>query len=98
MVKKMKINVSKDGCCVVGCREWYTEEHHGFFGTGQRQISEKHGFKCRLCPTHHRAQPQGVHGGNRALDLTLKRHFQEEFEKEHLRSDFMRLIGRNYLE
>lgn len=92
------IDPKKQGCWVIGCKEWHTEEHHVFFGTGQRQISEEHNFKAKLCPNHHRGQPKGVHGGNRPLDLALKKYCQSEFEKEYLRSDFMKLIGRNYLE
>lgn len=92
------IDITKEGCCVIGCKDWRTEEHHAFFGTAQRQISEEYGFKCYLCPTHHRGQPNGVHGGNRELDLAIKRHFQTEYEKECLRHDFMKLIGRNYLD
>jgi len=74
------------------------ESHHVFYGSGQRNISDKHGFKVDLCSICHRSQPQGVHGGNRELDLKLKRECQEEFEKEHLRFDFIKLIGRNYLD
>ena len=73
------------------------ESHHVFFGSGQRKISDKMGFVVDLCYICHRSQPQGVHGGNRKLDLRLKREKQKEFEKEYLRSDFIKLIGRNYL-
>ncbi len=82
-------------CCVV-CGSYFTEVHHVFFGTGDREISDKHGFICRLCPKHHRGNT-GVHGGNRELDLALKRHFQAKYEEVHSRAEFMALIGRNYL-
>lgn len=39
----------------------------------------------------------GVHF-NRELDLHLKREQQREYEQTHSRRDFMRLIGKNYLE
>ena len=92
------IDPKKTGCWVIGCKEQHTEEHHAFYGTAQRRISEEYGFKARLCPIHHRGQPKGVHGGNRELDLAIKRHFQAEYEKDYLRHDFMKLIGRNYLD
>lgn len=93
----MKIDPKKEGCWVAGCKEWQREQHHVFFGTGQKKISDKYGFYAYLCPNHHRGQPDGVHGGNKELNLTLKRHCQREFEKEYLHSDFMKEIGRNYL-
>ena len=81
----------------VNCGKYGTEVHHIFYGTGQRKISEKLGFKVRLCPSCHRGQPQGVHGGNRELDLKLKREFQTRYELTHTREEFIKLIGRNYL-
>lgn len=92
------INPHKEGCWVKGCDVFHTEEHHAFYGTAQRKISEEYGFKARLCPIHHRGQPKGVHGGNRELDLVIKMYFQAEYEKGYLRHDFMKLIGRNYLD
>lgn len=92
------IDPNKNGCWVIGCNESHTEVHHAYFGSAQRRISEEYGFKCNLCPTHHRSQPQGVHGGNRDLDLAIKMYFQTEYEKDYLRHDFMKLIGRNYLD
>lgn len=81
------------------CDSTYSiEEHHVFFNRGQRKISDKHGFIVDLCSICHRSQPQGVHGGNRELDLKLKRICQEEYERNHTRAEFMRLIGRNYME
>ena len=91
----MKFNLN-GGCWV--CGKYPTEQHHTYFGTGQRKISDKHGFVCELCTEHHRGQPKGVHGGNKELDIALKQYFQQEFEKEYLRHDFVRLVGRNYLE
>lgn len=92
------IEPKKTGCWVIGCTEHHTEQHHAYYGAGCRLISDKNGFIANLCPTHHRSQPQGVHGGNRELDLAIKRYFQAEYEKEHLRFDFMKLINRNYLD
>ena len=72
------------------------ETHHIFFGNPGRQISEKHGFKVRLCPAWHRLNENRPHR-NRAVDLELKQRCQKEYEKTHSREEFIRLIGRNYL-
>ena len=37
------------------------EEHHIYFGTGKRKISEKNGFKVWLTYSEHRGT-YGVHG------------------------------------
>lgn len=71
--------------------------HHIYFGKN-RPISDKNGFTCYLCYEHHEGT-NGVHGKNgHNLDMYLKRKCQDEFEKLHTRQDFMRLIGKNYLE
>lgn len=72
------------------------EEHHIYFGTGNRKISDKNGFTVYLCPTHHRDSKHGVHF-NKSLDLYLKILCQMEFEKTHTRQEFVKLIGKNYL-
>ena len=78
-------------------QEGYTEEHHIFFGTGNRKISEKYGLKVYLCYEHHRGT-NGVHGKNgRQLDLKLKERVQRTYEQTHTREEFMRIIGKNYL-
>ena len=91
------VSFNLNGGCWV-CGKYPTERHHVYFGTGQRKISDKHYFICDLCADHHRGQPNGVHGGNRELDIALKQHFQSEYEVEHLRFDFVKLLGRNYLD
>ena len=73
------------------------ETHHIFFGNPGRQISEKHGFKIRLCPDCHRLNENSPHR-NRTADLELKCICQKEYERQgHSREEFIRLIGRNYL-
>ena len=81
-------------CCV--CGNPHTEEHHIFFGTANRKLSDKYGYVVRLCPEHHRGNC-GVHF-NRELDLHLKRLGQAHFEENHgTREDFIRTFGRSYL-
>ena len=74
-----------------------TEEHHIFFGTGQRDKSEAQGLKVRLCIPHHRTGPEAVH---RNIDVSrrLQREAQEKWEETHSHAEWMALFGRNYLE
>lgn len=72
-------------------------EHHIYYGTGQREISEQNGFKVWLRGDLHNLSKDGVHF-NKARDLRLKRACQRKFEETHTRAEFMKLIGRNYLD
>lgn len=72
------------------------EEHHIFFGNPLRKISEKNGFKIKLCPYCHRLSKKSPHQ-DRETDLKLKKVCQREYEKNHMREEFEKLIGRNYL-
>lgn len=69
--------------------------HHIYFGPN-RKISDKNGFVTYLCQEHHTGQ-NGVHH-NRDLDLELKRECEEWYLKNHTLEEFIRLIGRNYIE
>lgn len=84
------------GCFFCG-RQGYTEVHHIFFGNPWRTISENNGFTVRLCPECHRVRSTAPHN-NRQNDLLLKRMAQREYEKTHSREEFMKLIGRSYLD
>ena len=87
---------SSDRCFLCGERG-QLEEHHIFFGNPGRKISEKHGFKIRLCPYCHRLNPNAPHR-NRTTDLELKRICQKAYEEQgNTREEFIALIGRNYL-
>ena len=74
------------------------EEHHIFYGRKNRKLSEHYGMKVRLCPRCHRFLKVGVHGGNRELDLRLKREAQAVFEAMHDHDCFMAVFGKNYLD
>lgn len=69
--------------------------HEVYFGRN-RQISIKYGFCVGLCAYHHEASNNSVHK-NRKMDLILKRRYQKEYEKTHTRSEFIKLIGENYI-
>lgn len=66
-------------------------------GTANRKISEKNGFKVWLCAEHHNMSNNSVHF-NREMSLILKKLYQKEYEKTHSREEFIKLIGRNYLD
>lgn len=75
------------------------QEHHIFFGTGDRKLSEKYGLKVWLRWDYHLADsPHRTPHNDREVDLWLKRIAQRKFEETHSRSEFIRLFGRNYLE
>lgn len=82
--------------CIV-CGSWNVEDHHIFFGQAKRKLSEEHGLKVWLCPSHHRGTI-GVHGRDgHKLDMELKQLGQKAFEWKHSREEFMKVFGRNYL-
>lgn len=87
--------VSKSKCCWV-CGSPYVHLHHIFFGAN-RKNSDKNGLTVYLCPEHHNMSNEGVHF-NKDLDLKLKHTAQRAYEKTHTRDEFMKLIGKNYLE
>lgn len=71
--------------------------HHIYYGTANRQISDKHGFTCYLCGKHHNLSNESIHSDIHA-DIKLKKACQEKFEETHTRAQFMELIGINYLD
>lgn len=87
---------SKKRCYI--CRKQFDiHDHHIYFGTGKRNISEKHGFKVWLCQEHHQGT-YGVHGKHgHDLDIFLKKICQNMYERTHSREDFIKLIGKNYI-
>ena len=85
-------------CYMTGYAGPSLHKHHIFFGSGQREISERCGFWVYLKPELHEGE-YGVHGRDgHQLDLRLKRECQRKYEKTHSREEFMALIGRNYLD
>lgn len=73
-----------------------THEHH-VYGGPNRAVSEAEGFKVRLCPRHHEFGDEAVHRNISNMRL-IQKDMQQAYEKTHSRTEFMRLIGRNYLE
>lgn len=99
----------KDGTCFLcSClhgdtRRKKLERHHIFYGPN-RAASEQEGLTVYLCRSHHQyafdANPEAIHGNpkSRKTDLFLKQIAQMQYEKKHTREEFMKLIGKNYLE
>jgi hypothetical protein len=79
------------------CGTTYNLHKHHVFGGANRPISEKNGFTIFLCAAHHNMSDVGIHF-NREFDLEVKRTCQTKFEKTHSREEFMKLIGKNYLD
>ena len=72
------------------------EEHHCLYGIANRRIAERFGLKVYLCAGHHRGR-NGVHGGNKYLDIKLKQLAQNKFEENHTREDFIKIFGKSYI-
>jgi hypothetical protein len=72
------------------------ERHHIYDGPN-RMVSEENGFVVYLCHRHHRNGPEAVHVNIERMRF-CQRECQKTYEKMHSRADFMRLIGRSYLE
>ncbi len=89
--------MSYDTACHV-CGRPATDRHHIFYGHKNRTTSEEWGFVLFLCRECHEGT-KGVHGRDgHDLDLQLKREAQGKFEQSRARAEFVRLIGRNYLD
>lgn len=75
------------------------QEHHIFFGAGDRTLSEEYGLKVWLRWDYHIADsPHRTPHNDREVDLWLKRIAQKKFEETYSRLEFIRLFKRNYLE
>lgn len=104
MKHKASILQQKDGRCYLCMKlhddhtNKFTQEHHVFYGRGQRAVSEAEGFKVYLCLEHHEygGGPEAVHRNNQICRI-IQQDMQQEYEKHHSRAEFMRLIGKNYL-
>ena len=74
----------------------YLEIHHVYPGVNRTNSSI---YKCVewACNTHHRSQPDGVHGGNYDLDQMLKKKWQLKLMNTVMSmEDFIRIFGKNY--
>ena len=89
---------TRKGTCYACGAETTTQDHHIFYGTANRKLSERYGLKVFLCLDCHLNNRTDVHGGNQELDQKLKEEGQLQFERKHgSRVDFINIFGRNYL-
>lgn len=71
---------------------------HHIYGAANRNISEKNGFWIWLRADYHNTNSRIDIHHNREFDLKLKRECQAKYEETHNREEFVKLIGRNYLD
>lgn len=72
--------------------------HHIWGGTANRRISEDNGFWVWLTAEWHTGNTAVAVHFNKENSLVLKKACQIVYERSHSREEFMKLIGRNYLE
>lgn len=96
MLQRMKSILQTDKVCYFCGRTYGLEKHHIFGGVANRRISERAGLWVWLCgQTCHR----GTEGAQYDpwKNKLLKMDAQQAFERTHTRSEWMKLIGKNYL-
>ena len=91
----MKSIIQTERKCFLTGRTDNLQEHHIFFGSKNRENSERYGLKVWLTADYH----TGKHSPHRdrEIDLYLKQIAQRKFEETHSQDEFMRIFGRNYL-
>ncbi|MCI5678707.1 MAG: hypothetical protein MR278_01790 [Bacteroidales bacterium] len=109
----MKSIMQNEKACYITGDTYNLHQHHIFHGTCNKKISEKYGFWCYLRGDYHNQSAYGVHGRDgHALNFQLKQECQRKFEETFIaqsaepqaiaealaREEFMRIIGRNYLD
>lgn len=92
---KPSILKTEPGVCYICRKQTDTALHHIFYGP-KRKMSDENGFTVFLCPDCHQYAPHAAHRC-REIDLWLRARCQRVFEKTHSRDEFMRLVGKNYL-
>lgn len=66
---------------------------HEIYGAGNRKMSMRNNFCVPLCRQCHQLATL-----NYGLNMRLKMICQEKFEETATREDFIKLVGKNYLE
>jgi hypothetical protein len=69
------------------------QDLHEIYGGCNRKVSMANGFVIPICRSCHFKVTN-----DNEFALFLKKFCQEKFERLNTRQDFMRLIGKNYLE
>ena len=81
-------NLDKYGECEYCHREFKHLDPHEVYGGSNRQRSMKYGFVKKLCRECH---------SNEKIHEQLKIDTQKEFEKNHTREEFIKIIGQSFI-
>lgn len=74
------------------------QKHHMMHGTANRDIAERLGLWCYLCPRHHTEGTDAVHAKEgHGYDLFLMQVAQGRYEVLHSHEEWMEIFGKNYL-
>lgn len=96
--KESIIPGDKKGRCYICGSHVNIQNHHIFFGNGNRTNSDYCGLTVHLCLEHHKEGKMSAHK-NREVNYRLRQIAQRAFEREHgSREDFMKIFGENCLE
>lgn len=88
---------TRSGTCYLCGRTGQTHEHHIFFGTGKRRLSEEYGLKVYLCLDCHEFGSNAVHN-NAEVSRKLQQEGQRAFEAQcGSREQFRKIFGASYL-
>ena len=94
----MKSILQSEKVCYLTGSTYNLHRHHIYAGS-RRSISEREGFWVWLTGYYHNQSNAGVHGKDgHELDWKLKQDCQRKYEETHSREEFIRLIGKNYLD
>lgn len=81
-------NLTKEGVCEF-CGSYSKRlDPHEIYGGSNRQRSIKHKFVKLICPKCH---------SNEKIIKQLRIDEQKEYEKTHTREDFIKIIGKSYI-
>ena len=81
-------DIVKSGICEY-CRQYSKRlDPHEAYGGSNRKRSIKYKFVKLICPKCH---------SNEAIINQLRIDTQKEFEKEHTREEFIKIIGKSYI-
>jgi len=70
--------------------------HEVYYGTANRKVSIKHKFQVKICARCHDAAHYKISVGH-DMNMELRKQFQREYEKNHTKEEFIKLIGQDYL-
>ncbi len=84
--------------CFITGSTYNLHEHHIFFGSGKRKLSEKYGLKIWLRADWHNMADYAVHF-NKELDRNIKATAQKEAMKHYGWSvgEFISKFGKSYI-